>query len=159
MLATPHPTPARRGPVESPVATSKARPAAQQQVCCHVMSLLIPSMEGTFRASSQRQNTPSTNTSLRRSHRATREPLGSRWQLRCDIPGSCRQSHPGQEHGLQSCCLCLGTAEPQPGQDVPQSSSSCTSHRPSLGAPPLHLVHLQGPTRAKLVLHTSHKWT
>lgn len=99
VLATPHLTPAK---VESPMATSKTGPAAS--AAGHGLSLLIPSMEGTFRAGSQGQNTPSINTSLHMSHRATCELPSSRWQQGCDILCSCRQSHQSGAQGKSMTC-------------------------------------------------------
>lgn len=90
------------------------------------------SREGTFRASSQGQNT-----SLPRSHRATWTASGSRDVTSLVLAGRATSHVPRAR---------ARPAEPQPGQDVPQSSSPCTSHHPFRGS-------ITGHEEGTLLLH------
>lgn len=47
---------------------------------------------------------------------------------RCSVQAEPPATCPGQEHDPPSCCLCLGTAEPQPGQDAPMELRPSMPH-------------------------------
>lgn len=166
-VAALHLTPATRGSVES------TRPARKhgQQPRCRIMSPSTPGMSRMFRASSQGQNTPSINISLHRSHRATRanaawtapQPPAAGMRQGMWFIASCRQSHQPCAQGKSTTHRAAACAWGQLSPVWPGCShgapSSHTSYHPCLGAPLLHLAHLQGPIVANLLIYTSHEWT